>query len=85
MHGVKREAVRLAGREHGHDVRMLELGGELDLAAEAVHADAGGEFRREHLDHHRAAERRLLRDEHARHATAPELTLEDIRGPEGAL
>ena len=57
---------------------MLQLGGDLDLALEAVDADAGGKFRREHLDDDLAAERRLVGDEHARHPAAPQLALERV-------
>ena len=46
---------------------VLERRGQVDLAAEAVEAQAGGEVGREHLDHHRrhwvmglAADKRLF-------------------------
>ena len=38
-HREVREPSRLAGREHRHDVRMLQLRGELDLATEALDVD----------------------------------------------
>ena len=44
-HRVVRQAAHLARGEHRHDVRMLESGGELDLALEALDVDAGAEFR----------------------------------------
>ena len=49
---------------------MLEPRGEQNFAIEAVGIDAGAELRREDFDHHAAVERRLERDEHARHAAA---------------
>ena len=57
---------------------MLELGGEEDLAAEPVHADAGGELGGEHLDHDPPPERGLERDEDAGHPAAAEFVLELI-------
>ena len=72
------EAVRFAGRQQRHDVGMLKLGGELDLATEAVHAHAGGELGQEDLHHHLPAQRRLVGDEHARHATPTQLPFEEV-------
>src|SRR6185503_16881654 len=45
-HGVIEQRVAgLSGAEHGDDARVVELGGDLDLALEALHVDAGGEVR----------------------------------------
>ena len=63
----------------GHDVRMLQSGGERDLTLEAPGREARGEVRVQHLDDHAPAEPRILGDEHARHAAAPELALESVR------
>ena len=83
-HRVVEQPVGVAGAQHGHDVRMLELGGDLDLAAEPVDVDAVGQLRREHLDDHPALERCLRRHEHARHSTR-ELALEGVARCEGGL
>jgi hypothetical protein len=51
-HEEVRQPVELPGAEHGDDVRVLQRGGDEDLAPEPVHRHAGGELRPEHLDHH---------------------------------
>ena len=68
----------LAGREQGHDVRMLQLGRELDLAAEPVDADARRQLGQQHLDHDVPAQRGLDRQEDPRHPAAAELALEAV-------
>jgi hypothetical protein len=62
-----------------YDVRVLQLGGETDLASKAFRADTRGQLGRENLDDHLAAERGVDSDEHPRHATAAQLALEGIR------
>ena len=64
---------------------MLELRDHEDLALEALDVDAGDELRRQHLDDDSAAERRVVRDEDARHPAAGELALEDVRASECCL
>ena len=81
-HGVVRHAVRLAGVEDAEDVRVLELGGELDLALEAFDADALHELGRKDFDDDFASEGGLGGDEDARHAAAAELSLEGIAAAE---
>ncbi len=66
-------------------MRMLKLGGELNLAAEALDVDAGGELGQEDLYHHPPAEGPLLGHEHARHASAAQLPLELVGLAEGEL
>ncbi len=41
---------RLARVEHGEDVRMLQPGGQLDLALEPLGAERGGQLGMEHLE-----------------------------------
>ena len=43
-HDVEEAAVRLARVEQREDVRVLEVGGELDLGEEPLGADHGGEL-----------------------------------------
>ena len=64
---------------------MLQPRCDLDLAAEAVDVHAGNQLGREQLDHDAATERCLFGHEHARHATAAELTLDGVRGAERGL
>jgi hypothetical protein len=62
---------------------MLERCRELDLAAESVGAQRGGEIRRQHLDHDLPAEGGLLGQEDAAHATAAQLALEQVAPGKG--
>jgi hypothetical protein len=57
--------------------------GQVDIAVEAVEAQAGAEVGREHLDYHRPAEAGLLGHEHAAHGAAAELAAEDVAVAEG--
>ena len=66
-------------------MRVLQLRGELDLAAEAVDVETRAELGRQHLDDDLAAERRLLGDEHAAHPPAAELALEAVGAAERRL
>ena len=66
-------------------MRMLQLGGELDLAPEPIHAHAGGELGEQHLDDDPAAERGLVRQEDARHAAPAQLALEPVGVAERGL
>jgi hypothetical protein len=50
------QPVDVSGGEHGNDVRVLELCGEEDFAAEPLDGDAREELRREHLDDDAAIE-----------------------------
>ena len=79
------QPVGFAGGEQGHDVRMLELGGELDLAPEPVDVHAGRELGEQHLDHDLSAERLLVGEEDVRHAAPAELAVEHIRLAERGL
>src|SRR5207302_419827 len=73
------------GGEQGNDVRVLEGGGEFDLAPEALDVDAGGHLGRQHLDDDWALQRGSLREKHAAHPATAELPLEAIRVAEGGL
>ena len=78
-HGVVEQLVVLAGRQQRDDMRVLELGGELDLTAEAVAVDAGGEVGREHLHDHFPAQRHVGGHEDAAHPGPLKLGAEFIR------
>jgi hypothetical protein len=60
-------------------VRVLEPGREADLALEPLGGQPRRELGGEHLDHHAAAEARVLGQEHPRHPPTPELALERVR------
>jgi hypothetical protein len=85
-HRVVRQPLgRDARAEHGHDVRLLQRGGHPDLAREALGRESLGQLGGEHLHDDPAAERRILGEEHARHAPAAELALERVGGAERRL
>ena len=57
---------------------MLEVGGGLDLAQEALGADDGGQFGPEHLDGDLAVVLEVLGQVDGGHAALPELPLEAV-------
>ena len=67
-------------REQRHDVRVLKLRRDLDLAPESLAIYARGKLRRQYLYHDLAAEGLVGRDENAAHARAGELALYVVRG-----
>ena len=86
-HDVVRHTIRSGTvAEHGNDVRLLQRRGELDLPRETLGAETRRQrSAREHLDHNVALEAQVAREEHARHASPTELTLERVRGAERDL
>ena len=77
-HRIVEQIAGLPGREHRHDVRMLQRRGELDLAPKALDVDAGRHLGREHLHDDAPSERRLLGEEDVRHSAATELALDSV-------
>jgi hypothetical protein len=84
-HGVVQQVAGPTGSEQGDDVRMLELGGELDLTAEALDVDRSGKLGWQHLDHHLPSERDFLREIHPAHPTTAELSLQAVGAAERVL
>src|SRR5215213_5157940 len=60
-------------------MRMLELGRELYLAPETVHAHCARHLGRQDFYDDLSAKQGLVRNEHARHSATAELLLEDER------
>jgi hypothetical protein len=79
------KALGFAGGKERHDVRMLELGGKLDLAAEPLDVDGGGELGQKHLHHDFAAQRPFVSDENPRHSAAAQLALQQVDLAHGEL
>ena len=75
----------MAGREERDDVGMLQRGGELDLATEALGVHAGRHLRGQHLHHDLPFELPLLSQEDATHPTAAELVFDPVAGAKGDL
>ena len=84
-HGEPEAAVGIARIEHGEDVGVLQPGGELDLAEEAVGPERRGELGVEHLERDRAVVLDVLRQEHRGHPTAAELALERVAAAQAFL
>ena len=66
-------------------MRVLQPGGELDLALEPLDVDRGAELGRQHLDDDLAAEPGLLGEEDAAHAAAAQLPQDAVGVAEGGL
>src|SRR4051812_36875337 len=84
-HCIEGQTARVARREYGDDVRLLERGCELDLPLEPLGADAGRELGREDLHDDLPAEPELVGEEDARHTTTAELTFDGVGSAEGRL
>jgi hypothetical protein len=59
------EAFGFTSRKQWDDVRVLQLGGKLDLAPKPLHVHSGGQLRQEHLDYDFPAEATFQSKEHA--------------------
>ena len=84
-HDVEEEAVGLARVEQREDVRVLEVGGELDLGQEPLGADHGGELGTQHLERDLAVVPQVLGEVHRRHAAGADLALDAVAVGEGGL
>ena len=67
-HGVVKKASGMPRGEEWNYVRMLQIGGDLDLAVEPVRTDSRGQLRREDLDYDPAAQGGLPSHEDPGHA-----------------
>ena len=77
-HGEPEPAGGLAGVEDREDVRVLEPGGEPDLALEPLRAHGGGELRVEHLQGYGPVVLEVAGKVDRGHAPAAELPLERV-------
>src|SRR5512140_3926253 len=64
---------------------MLQSRGDLDLALKPVGAERCGEMRVKHLDRHGPLVLLVVSEPDGGHATAPDLSLDDVRVAEGGL
>ena len=67
-----------AAVEEGQDVRMVELGGDGDLAEEPLGAERVGELGVEDLDRHRAVVLEIVREVDGGHAALAQLPLDAV-------
>ncbi len=84
-HDVVQQVTRGPRGEERHDVGVLELGREVDLALEAVDTYAGRQLGRQDLHDHRALEPHLFGEEDAAHPAAAELALNGVGSAEVGL
>ncbi len=77
-HREVQQVARRPGRVQRNDMGMLQLGRELDLPPKPLTAHPRGELGRQHLHDHLPVQRLLERHKHPAHATAGQLTLEDV-------
>ena len=84
-HHIEEQPVGVARVEQRQQVRVLEVRGDLDLAEEPLDAEHGAELRIEHLERDVAIVLEVAREIDGRHAAAPDLALENVRGSKGFL
>ena len=84
-HHVEQESVRVARVEEREDVRMLKVGGGLDLREEPARADDCGELGLEHLERDPATVLQVLGEVNRGHATLAELALDAVAAGEGCV
>jgi hypothetical protein len=82
-HHVIEEPAGLARVVQRQDVRMLQIGGEFDLAQEAFGAQHGRELRTQHLDRHVPVVPKVGGRVDRGHPALPELSLEAVAGSQG--
>ena len=75
-HHIEQERVRFPGIEERQDVRVLEVGGCLDLGQEAVRTDHCGQLRLEHLERDLAFMAQVVREEDGRHPAFADLAVD---------
>ena len=77
-HDVVEQALGLARVVEAEDVGVLEVGGDPDLAEEAVGAERGGELGAEHLDGDRPLVLEVLGEVDRGHAAFADLALDVV-------
>ena len=84
-HDIVDQALALSRFENGEDIGMLEPGGHLDFAEEALGGGDEAALLLEHLDGDPALEPEVLAQVDHGHATAAELMLDRVAARKGAL
>ena len=84
-HGEPELAGGLARVVDGQDVRVLQPGGEADLALEALGAERVGQLGVQHLERDGAVVPDVVREIDRRHAAAAELALDRVVAGETCL
>ena len=84
-HRVPEQPVHLAGVDQAEDVRVLEVGGDLDLLEEPLGTDDGGEFRSQHLEGDLALVAEVVSQVDGGHAAGTELPVDAVAVGQGGL
>ena len=74
-HHVIQQSVTFAGCDDGQDMWMLQVGGELGLAAKSRDAHLARQFGRQDLDDQRSRKNGIPGQEQLRHSAGSQLTL----------
>ena len=82
-HHVEQDAGGRAGIMQRQDMRMLQVGGGLDLAQETFRADRGGDLLAQHLDGDLAIVLQIVGQVDGGHATRAELALDAVAVAQG--
>ncbi len=77
-HHIEQEAVGLARVEHRQDMRMLQLGRDLDLAGESVRPQRRRQIGTEHLHRDLSPVPQIFGEIYRGHAAAPQLAGQDV-------
>ncbi len=82
-HHVVEKTVVLARIEQGKNVRVLEVGGGLDLLEESLGAEDGSELRPQHFDGDRAVVLQIVSEVDVRHAAFAQVAFNLVAVSEG--
>jgi hypothetical protein len=81
-HDVEQQAIRLTAVEQWQQIRMLQVGRDLDLREEALDTKHRSKLRVEHFQSDTAIVSDVAREIDGRHAAAADLTLDGIASSE---
>ena len=84
-HDIVHQAIRFSGVEQREDVRMRQLGSELDLAKEALSADGLGDVRPQHLERNVPVMANVVREVDGCHTTGTQLSLDHVASRKGSV
>ena len=77
-HHIEQRTVRASRIVQRQDVRVLQIGGDLDLLEEALRAEGRRELRLEHLERDLPVVPEVVSQVHRRHAALAELSLDAV-------
>src|SRR4051794_22970605 len=84
-HHVKQIRFRLARVEQRKDVRVLQIGGQLDLGQESLGTDHGGKLRTKHLERNLSVVPEVGRQVDGRHTAGADFSVQTIAFSQSGL